>query len=444
MSVDEKRVNTTIGSEQVKSVHSHAPWNNRTYRSYFLALLVISYTVNFMDRQLLSILLEPIKHDLNLADWQLGALGGITFALFYVTLGLPIAKLSDRYNRLNILTIAITCWSVATAACGLATNFLQMMFARIGVAVGESAGTPPSYSMISDVYPPEKRATATGIYLTGTSIGTGLGLLVGGWASQIWGWRAAFFIVAVPGVLLAVLMKLTLKEPPRGLSENRVPEGEASTVLGVVRLLSTRTTFLAMAVASGIAAFSGYAMALWLPSFFIRSHGLSIGEAGTWLALANIVSGIIGAILGGMAADKLGKNNRRWLVLVPCCAMMLSAPLAYFSFTIGSTLIALIGTTVTLTLYHSWAPPIYAAAQNMVGLRMRAVTVSLLLFCINLIGLGFGPPVIGAISDYFNQTVGSESLRYALMLTGPIFGVSGALFYIASRTLERDLDQAPD
>ncbi len=418
-------------------------WSAPAYRNYFLFMLVLSYLFNFMDRQLLSILIEPIKKELLLSDWQLGALGGITFALFYVTFGLPIAKLSDRLNRVKIISIALTVWSVATAACGLAQNFVHLLCARIGVAVGESAATPPSYSLIGDLFEPHRRATAIGIYVVGASLGTGCGLLFGGWASEYLGWRWSFAVVGLPGVLLALAIRLTLREPPRGFSEQRSATGEASTVTGVARLLLQRRSFPLMALASGVASFSGYSLALWLPSYFIRSHGFSVAEAGSWLALVNVGSGIAGSYLGGAVADHLGKRDPRWRMLVPGAAMLLAAPLSIVAFTTEWSGLSLIATAVVLTLYHSWGGPVHAAVQGMVGLRMRGVAVSLLLFVVNLVGLGFGPPIIGLVSDLLQTSAGVHSLRYALLLSVPVFLLASVLYVLASLTLKRDLARAP-
>lgn len=443
MTVESQNPSPRENSHTAERVAGADPWSSAKYRYYFLGLLVLSYMINFMDRQILSILLEPIKNDLELQDWQLGTLGGIAFALFYVTLGLPIAKLSDRFNRVNILSIAIVSWSLATAACGLAANFFHMLLARIGVAVGESAGTPPSYSMIGDLFAPAKRATATGIYVVGPQLGTAGGLIFGGWAADVLGWREAFFIISIPGLLLALVIKFTLKEPPRGYSEKRTAEGEASTVLGMARLLSTRMSFVTMAFASGIASFSGYAMALWLPSFFIRSYDLSVTQAGLLLAVLYFISGILGGVLGGMVADRLGTRDKRWWMFVPGCAMLVAAPCCLIGFTIDSFMISIVAITIAKTMYHSWAGPVYSAAQGMVGLRMRAVTVSLLLFIVNLVGLGFGPPIIGLVSDLLQQEFSAQSLRYSLILTSPVFLISSFLYFTASRFLVQDLDRAP-
>ncbi|MGE0384181.1 MAG: spinster family MFS transporter [Gammaproteobacteria bacterium] len=420
-----------------------AIWGSLAYRRLFLGMLALSYLVNFMDRQVLSILIEPIKAELHLADWQLGTLGGIAFALFYVTLGLPIAKLSDRYNRVNIIAIALTVWSLATAACGLAAGFFHLLLARIGVAVGESAGTPPAYSLIADLYEPRRRAGATGVFVAAPAVGTACGLLFGGWLGANFGWRTAFIVVAIPGLLLAVAMKLVLREPPRGFAEGRPADGEASRVGAVARLLATRPSFPAMALAAGIASFSGYAMHLWLPSFFIRSHGMPVEQAGAWLALMHLAAGVFGGVAGGQVADRLGRRDPRWWMLVPCVAMLIAVPLAFLAFSTDSRTVAMIATTGLLVMYGSWAGPVYAAAQGLVGLRMRAVTISLLLFVINLIGLGLGPPLVGWASDLLQQRAGADSLRLALLGTAPLFALSAALYFLASRTLQRDLDAAP-
>jgi len=418
-------------------------WAPLSYRVYFLGLLVVSYMINFTDRQLLSILLEPIKRDLALADWQLGVLGGVAFALFYVTLGVPVAKLSDRFSRVNILAGAMALWSLATAACGLATNFLQLLLIRIGVAVGESAGTPPSYSMISDLFDPRRRATAIGIYVAGPPLGTALGLAIGGWLSQGIGWRTTFVVVGLPGLLLALLMKLTLREPPRGHTEARADPTVAPSALAVARLLASRPSFLCLAIGSGVAAFAGYAMNLWLPSFLIRSHGLSTAQAGGWLAMIQIGAGIGGGVLGGFVADRFAVRDKRWLALVPAVAMAVAAPAGYVAFTARSPALALMGTAVTLLGYYSWAGGVYTAVQAMVGLRMRAVAVAMLLFIINLIGMGFGPPIIGAVSDLLRATAGDQSLRLSLLIAAPMFLVSAVLYVAGALNLRADIARAP-
>ena len=418
-------------------------WAPLSYRVYFLGLLVVSYMINFTDRQLLSILLEPIKRDLALADWQLGVLGGVAFALFYVTLGVPVAKLSDRFSRVNILAGAMALWSLATAACGLAGNFIQLLLIRIGVAVGESAGTPPSYSMIADLFDPRRRATAIGIYVAGPPLGTALGLAIGGWLSQGIGWRTTFVVVGLPGLLLALLMKLTLREPPRGHTEARSDPTVAPSALAVARLLGSRPSFLCLAIGSGVAAFAGYAMNLWLPSFLIRSHGLTTAQAGGWLAMIQIGAGIGGGVLGGFVADRFAVRDKRWLALVPAVAMAVAAPAGYVAFTARSPALALAGTAVTLLGYYSWAGGVYTAVQAMVGLRMRAVAVAMLLFIINLIGLGLGPLLIGLCSDFVSVTLGlgsAEGVRWALVASASIGLVASLLFWLARKTIREEME----
>ncbi|MGE0387267.1 MAG: spinster family MFS transporter [Gammaproteobacteria bacterium] len=421
------------------------PWARAGYRRWFLAVLVTAYMVNYMDRQLLSILMEPIKADLLLADWQLGALGGIAFALFYTTLGLPIARLADRHSRVNIIALALAAWSIATALCGAAANFVQLMLARIGVAVGESAATPPSYSLISDLYAPNERAGATGLLLVGPPLGIALGLLLGGWIGDAMGWRAAFVIVGLPGLLLALVVRFTLREPPRGFAEGRVNvAGEASTVSGVLRLLSSRRSFWAGAVAGGVASFGGVALQLWLPSYLMRTFGYTLPQAGATVAAVAALSGVAGTVIGGRIADYWASRNRRGWMLVPCVTMLLAAPCAVVAFTAGTVALAIGAVALVLVLFHMWPAPIYTAAQGMVGIRMRAVTAALLLFTTNIIGLGLGPPLVGLVSDLLHARAAEHSLRLALLCTAPVYLAAAGLFYLASRSVLRDLERAPD
>ena len=414
------------------------------YRGYFLFLLTLAYVFNFADRLLLSILLEPIKSDLTLADWQLGVLGGASFAIFYVTLAVPLAAISDRFNRVTILSCGVVVWSLATSACGAAGNFLQLMLIRIGVAAGEAAGTPPSISLIGDTFPPERRATANSIFLAGGPLGIALGLALGGWLSQHIGWRMTFVAVGLPGIALAILIKLTLREPRRGGKDGKEDVTPAPPVLSVVGFLLKRPSFIAMAIATGIAFFAGYGMNLWVPSLLIRSHGATTAEAGMWLGGLYVITGIGGPVLMGLLADRLCVRNKRWLALLPAIALFAAAPAAFLAFTADSFAWTLFFLFINQVCYHSFAALVYTAAQAMVGLRMRAVTTAILLLIINVIGMGLGPTFIGWISDALYAGSGDDSLRLSLlMVTAPVFIASSLLFFVASRRLSQDLASAP-
>ena len=419
-------------------------WARRGYRNWFLFLLVLSYALNFLDRQLLSILAEPIKAELQLSDTQLGALGGIYFALFYATMGVPIARLSDRSNRINILAGAITLWSIATAACGMAQNFIQLAIARMTVAVGESAATPPSYSLIADIFSRKERASAIGVYTTGTALGAGAGLALGGWVGAMYGWRAAFLMIGLPGVLLAVLIRVTLREPPRGFSDGRQDEGKNAGILETLKLLWSRRAFRGVALGTGLASLSGYALGFWMPSFMVRSFGMSIADAGWQIALAAGAGGMLGGFVGGFVCDWLGKNDRRWWAWAPAFCFMLNVPVVFLLFVVNSPLIAMGLLFMAQFLYHFWGGSGHAIIQSLVGSRMRAMAASIFLLCINLIGLGIGPLLVGWFSDFLNASQGDESLRYALMAITPVWVLASLLFYYGGTRLPEELDSAPE
>jgi predicted MFS family arabinose efflux permease len=288
------------------------PYASPRTRNYALVVLTIVYTFNFIDRQLLSILQESIKVDLSLSDSQLGLLTGFAFAMFYVTAGIPIARFADRSNRRNIVAVSVGLWSAMTALSGFAQNYAQLLAARVGVGIGEAGGSPPSHSIVSDIFPPEKRATALSFYSTGVNLGILFGFLFGGWLNEFFGWRIAFMVVGIPGILLAILVRTTVREPIRGLMENRTASETQVPFKEVISLLWKRKTFRHMAFACGLNAFAGYGTVNWLASFFIRSHGMSTGELGTWLALSTGLFGAIGILLGGILGDKLGKRDKRW------------------------------------------------------------------------------------------------------------------------------------
>jgi MFS family permease len=277
------------------------------YRNYALAVLFLGYVVNFIDRSILAILLEPIKLELELSDTQLGLLGGLAFAIFYTTLGIPIAALADRWSRVKILSIAMVVWSGMTALCGLAQNFTMLLIARIGVGVGEAGASPPSHSLISDYFPLETRATALSIYALGIPIGSMIGNFVGGFGAAEFGWRTTFMLVGIPGIFVALLIWLSLREPPRGMADAgvKVPHDEpAPTVTEVLALLWQRVSFRHLAFAAGLHAFVGYGAGTWNAPFLIRSHEMPITEVGSWLALISGI-GAIGTFFGGFLADKL-------------------------------------------------------------------------------------------------------------------------------------------
>jgi len=416
------------------------------YRWYALSVLVVVYVFNFIDRSILGILVQPIKEELGVSDTAMGFLGGIAFAIFYTCLGIPIARLADKGSRVNVISVCLALWSGATALCGLAHNFFHLLAARIGVAVGEAGGSPPSHSMISDMFPPEKRATALAIYALGIPIGTMLGNLGGGWINEAFDWRTAFIVVGLPGVVLAVIVRLTLREPPRGVSEGlELVGGDAPPVKDVFRYLWARRSFRYMALGGALHAFVGYGIGYWIPAFFDRSHGLGTGVVGTALFYLGFAA-IAGTFLGGYLGDRLGSKDVRWYVWLPGIATLVSVPFCAFSYLYHEPYVALAVLAANSFLGAYYLGPTFSMTQGMVGLRMRALASSILLFILNIIGLGLGPQFTGICSDLLNAftDLGTESLRWSLVIC-LVFNVFSAGFYVlAARTLKADLAAAKE
>lgn len=422
------------------------PYQSAATRRYALVLLTVVYAFNFIDRQLLAILQESIKADLGLSDGQLGLLAGFAFAIFYVTAGIPIARWADRSNRRNIVAGAVFLWSFMTAVSGFAQNYVQLLLARIGVGVGEAGGSPPSHSIISDIFPPEKRASAMGFYSTGVNIGILFGFLLGGWLNEFFGWRVAFIVVGLPGIFIALLVRATLAEPIRGLSENKhtAPE-EPSPGLGeTLNILWSRRSFRHMSLAAALNAFCGYSTASWTASFMIRSHSMSTGELGTWLAMISGVGGAIGVIAGGILADKLALRDKRWYVWVPAAAGAISVPFVAAVYIADTAYMALILSIIPGLLHNVYLGSTIATTHGLVGLRMRALSSAILFLILNIIGLGLGPLVVGMLSDLLQPSEGAHSLQKAMLyLLPPIMAWSTVHFLLAARSLRRDLERAP-
>ena len=418
------------------------------YRWYALGLLFIVYIFNFIDRQILGILAQPIKEDLGLSDTQMGFMGGIAFALFYTFLGIPIARLADRGVRRNILAVCLTIWSGMTALCGLAGSFIQLLACRIGVAVGEAGGSPPSHSMISDIFPADRRATALGIYALGIPVGTMLGNLLGGWINDAFDWRTAFFLVGMPGVGLALLVRFTLREPVRGASDAKpavteAPKAETALppVKEVFLALWARKSFRYMAIGGVLHAFVGYGVGYWIPAFFMRTHDFTSTDIGTalfWLG----IPGMAGTFLGGLLGDRFAKRDVRWYVWLPGLATLISVPFAYYVYTHEDPWFGLWVYAIPTFLGSYYLGPTFSLAQSLVGLRMRALAASILLFILNLIGLGLGPQFVGIMSDVLRSSYGEGSLQMALVIVLIFNVLSTASYLLAGRTLKADLARA--
>lgn len=414
------------------------PATSKHYRHYVLILLTIVYAFNFIDRQILVVLSESIKIDMGLSDSQLGMLTGFAFAVFYVTMGIPIARLADSSNRRNIVAGAITIWSGMTAASGLAQNYIQLLLARIGVGIGEAGGSPPSHSIISDYYPAKERGRAMSFYSMGVYIGVFVGFGLGGLINQYFGWRVALFSVGLPGLLIALLVRYTIREPIRGMADGNT-NVQKSSFKETLSALWALTSFRYFSIAAAMAAFVSYGIGNFLPSFLIRSHGFDSLQVGTSLMLTTGIGGAIGTYMGGYFADKFGERDIRWYLWVPAIPAIIVPPLNVAAMFVGGSDMSLALIFLATTFGALYLGPTIAITHTLVSPGMRAMASAVLFFILNLIGLGLGPLSVGVASDLLAPIVGSESLRYAIAGVSCIGFVSLVLCLLAAKHLPNDL-----
>lgn len=424
---------------------TNTPVLSKAARRYAMVILAIVYMFNFVDRQILAILLPQIRDEFGTSDAYLGFLSGTAFALFYVTLGVPIAQYADRCNRRNLIAASVALWSAMTALSGMAANIWHLTAARIGVGIGEAGCSPPAHSMISDYFPPEKRSTAMGFYTLGISAGIMTAYLAGGWVAQNIGWREAFFVVGIPGLLLAAIVRFTVQEPKRGASESRASGGEQPRLIEVVRFLADRRSFIHMAMAAGLSTFVGYSVIGFLPSFMVRSFHMEIAELGRWLGLILGISGGAGFFFGGYFADHLGRGSHRKAFNFIAMTILVSAAILALTFLAQNSTTALLLFILPAATMNVYLAPVLAQAQSLVALRMRATTSALVLLIINVIGLAFGPLITGMLSDALEPKFGEESMRYALLtVTLVILPWAVWHYYRAGKWIDNDLSRATE
>lgn len=438
----------------------HEGYGSKSYRAYVLGALLVIFTFNFIDRVLISIVQEPIRHEFGVSNFMLGLLGGPAFAVFYTLMGVPIARLADRANRINIIALGAAVWSAMTALCGFTANFWQLALARIGVGVGEAACTPPSHSAISDYFPPKQRATALAIYALGVPIGTSLAAFGGGWLTQNFDWRMAFWMLGAPGLLAALVLKLTVREPPR--------VGDADTAPGfgeTLKALAGKTSFWHVAIAGALMAFFGFGTTLFLVSHLVRNYALDIASASYAFGVMSGLSIGLGTFLGGFLCDRLSHRNPRVFAWLPAAGMIAAAPLYLLSFIQPGFAWAFAFLLVAPVFHYLYLGPMFAVTQSVAAPHERATAAALLLLIINLIGYGLGPPFIGAANDFFAAGILAQNdltlaqcdprsvapehvyacaaaqgrgLRLALMASLVVLVWAAVHFLLAGRTLLRD------
>jgi predicted MFS family arabinose efflux permease len=458
---------TAITSENEKLL-------SRGYTTWLLAVLLIVSSFNFLDRAILTSLAQPIKEDLKLTDGQLGLLQGLAFAVIYSVLGVPIGWLAERTRRLGIIAVCVAVWSAMTVLCGFAANFIQLFFCRVGVGVGEAGFLSPTSSLLADHFKANKRASMLAIIMLGTPIGYLIGPTLGGWISQEWTWRYAFMIVGAPGLIVSALVFFTLKEPPRGLAEGQVrPKEPAPSIPSVIKHLWSLPTFRQVLLGGAIAGFSLNAIGQFSNPFFVRVHHLNFRDAGLTFGLISFFANGIGTLLGGFGVDWISKRDQRWAVWGPAVGLVITPAVYLFGFSAPTLAVAIpliaVGNMMLITFYT----PTFATVQNLVGPRMRASAVALFSLVFSMVGAGLGPTVMGMISDAYAQLAfgaadfkaacpggmgpkgaahavdlacrgaSSDGLRHALLTVQVFFLWAAVHFVLASRTLKKDLYQAP-
>ncbi len=407
-----------------------------------LWVLLVVYIFNFLDRQIVNILAEPISKDLGLSDTQIGLMTGIAFAAFYTILGIPIARYADKptTNRVGLISIALAIWSGMTVLCGFAQSFVQLLLARIGVGVGEAGCTPAAHSLISDLAPPEKRASAISFYSLGIPIGSLLGMLIGGLLADSYGWRVAFFVVGAPGILLALIVWFVLPEPRKLRAQSTAAPPAIGTGEALRDIFSSRA-FIYLMIAGAGAAFLGYGKVTWTTIFLQRTHNLSPGEVGLYFGILIGLAGVLGTWLGGYVADRWGKVNRRHVLTGPALGYAIGIPIAIAAYWVDDWRIALVLLIFPTILGGMYIGPTYSCGQGLVRPQARAMASAVLLFAQNLIGLGLGPLLFGIASDLVKPAAGAESVRWVLYGAALLGLVPAFFFWRASLRLNAELDQ---
>lgn len=415
-----------------------------------LAILLAVYCFNFIDRTIVSILQEPLKQELGLSDTQLGLISGTAFALFYSTLGVPIARIAERVDRPRIIAIALVTWSLMTMLCGFATNFLQLFLCRVGVGIGEAGGTPPAHALLSEIFPPERRATAISIYSLGVPLGILFGAVAGGAIGEALGWRAAFMLVGAPGLILAVIVLVVIKDPRSvAAATDRAAAMPPPSLGQAIAYLASRRSFVHLTAGITVASTAGYGILAFTAPFLMRQFDMGLAAAGSATGIVSGLAAGVGTLLGGVLVDRAMRRDRRFGAWIPAAGLMLATPLSITAYMQGEWIVVVLLLTVSGVAQFLYLGPTYALVQSLAGTRMRATASALVLLTVNLVGLGIGPPLTGWLSDHFasiqadgTADAAAAGLRVALSLIATLYLWGACHYLLAARHLAADLDRS--
>jgi MFS family permease len=407
--------------------------------AYALALLTAIYALNFLDRTVINILIDPIKHTYHVSDAVMGFISGAGFVILYSILAAPVARWADRSSRRNIITGGLLIWSGMTALGGVARNALQLTLSRFGVGIGEAAGTAPSTSMISDLYPGERRSTAMAVYQLGPAFGIFLGSFVGGWVNHYYGWHAAFLVAGVPGVLVALLFRFTVKEPKRGLVEKTKVDTGQQRLGETMRYMSHQTCYMLILVGFCFTTFTQFGFGTWVAPFLGRIYHLNTAQIGTYMGTIAIIGTVAGTLIGGYLSDWAGRRKIEWKIYVPAICSICAMPGVLLFVFSHSLALCLTGFVIVQTLSPVHVGPMVAVSHSVVKVGMRAFATSLIYLLAELLGLGLGPYLIGVFNDHFQKVLGVSVIRYTMFPAALTTLIGGILFIFAARYLRRDM-----
>lgn len=418
------------------------------YRYYVLGVMILVGAFAWIDRQILSIVLESLKVEFTLSDTQLGLLGGVAFGLFYVAVAVPVAALADRFNRRTIIAASMALWSVMTALCGLTTGYGSLFLARMGVGIGEAGAGAPSQALLGDYFPPERRGFVMGLLYSYIPVSYLVAYGLGGWVNDAMGWRMAFIVFGLPGVLIAVLVRLTVREPPRGSSEPdraRRPVQPPPRFAQSLGYILGRRSLRLLPIAGAAHSVGMVGASVWLPAYFVRVHHMSSATVGMWLALIYGIAGLGGALFGGHLADRLAakRNDERWYAWLCAIAVAGTLPFTIAMYVTGDPAVALALFVIPAVLNHMILGPVFATVQNLAGLARRALAAACYMFVVNLVAMGLGPTIIGIVSDLTQARFGGDALRYSLVgLICCANVISTTFFLLSARSMNEDLASA--